>query len=158
MQGQGTYYNMEFINFESNKKTCGAGQFTFGPWPGNSDYVAYAEFINPVYDNVVEEALTFIPAPSQGWKNWEDCGLEFTCTGLYNVVTRLENIQSTGDSTLNLPRTFDVTSNNAESISVHAFKDNLCQFREAWNAWLCEDKFAVLIFDSLDDDRLDRSA
>ena len=163
IRGQGFYEDVEFINFSSEKKNCKIGseyakQHVFGPWKGNSDFTGFSTFIKPVFDNVKSEALTYIKAPSQGWVNWEDCGIEFTCTGLYNVVARFENVVFRGSRPSKLSSTFEVTSNNAESTSVHAFDDQECEFIEEWNAFLCQDEFGILIFDSLDEDRMDRSA
>jgi hypothetical protein len=138
MTGQATYHNMRFIGWKSATRSCsGARQKITGPWPGNSDYVAFAEFKSPTFEAVTQDAVAFIYPPSQGWINWEDCGIEFTCTGLYNVVIRFEDAKSVGTPTPLLPSTFEITSNNAESISVHAFKDagSFCQERPAWNAW-----------------------
>jgi hypothetical protein len=102
--------------------------------------------------------MAYIYTPHSSWINWEDCGIEFTCTGLYNAVIRIENAIYRGSTSTSLPRTFDITSNNLDSISVQAFKDSICSLKPAWNAWICADGFAVLIFDSLDEDRLERSA
>lgn len=78
MLGRTTYYNMEFIGYKSNRKSCNgrssADQFAIGPWHKNADYVAYADFRAPKFTNVVENAVAHIFNPSQGWKNWEDCG------------------------------------------------------------------------------------
>ena len=108
--------------------------------------------------DVATDALTYYKAPSQGWVNWEDCGIEFTCTGLYNIVARFENVVYEGSRPAKLTDTFTVTSNNEESTSVHTFKDTKCEKIEEWNAFLCTDEFGLLIFDSLDEDRMDRSA
>ena len=104
--------------------------------------------------------MFFIHSPKQGWINWEDCGIEFTCTGLYNVVIKFEDVSFRGGIQPNLPlSTFDITSRNPESISVDVWKDTRSCFEyEDWNAWLCEKEYAILLFDSLDDDRMDRSA
>ena len=159
IRGQGYYYDVEFINWSTETKSCGsAKQHVIGPWKGNSDFTGFSEFIRPVFNNVVYEALTYIKPPSQGWVNWEDCGIEFTCTGLYNVVARFVNSVFQGSRPSKLTDTFTVTSNNAESTSVHTFEDSKCEFIEEWNAFLCDDEFGILIFDSLDEDRMDRSA
>lgn len=104
--------------------------------------------------------MFFIHTPSQGWINWEDCGIEFTCTGLYNVVLKFEDLSFTGSLQPKLPKTsFDLTSNNRESTSIDVWGDtSACDFYNDWNAWLCDQDYAILIFDSLDDDRMDRSA
>jgi len=154
------YNNVEFKNFDSGKKKCGAKMVTFSPWKKASDYIAFAEFKRTTFNNVHSDALTNIPAPSQGWKNWEDCGLDFTCTGLYNVVVRFEQTRYTGDQNPGTKdSTFEILSNNAESDSTNILTDNrVCEFKKAWNAHLCKDQFGVLVINSLDADRMDRSA
>ena len=59
-----------------------------------------------------------------------------------------------------LPRTtFDLTSNNRESTSIDVWADAAsCDFESNWNAWICAQDYAILLFDSLDEDRMDRSA
>jgi hypothetical protein len=61
--GQGYYYDLEFINWSSDTKSCGAKQHVFGPWKGNSDFTGFSEFIRPVFNNVLTDALTYIKAP-----------------------------------------------------------------------------------------------
>ena len=158
MSGQGHYIDVEFINFDTSTKRCGAHQAVIGPWKGNSDVTGFSTFTRPVMRDVVTDALTYYKAPSQGWVNWEDCGIEFTCTGLYNIVARFENVVYSGSRPAKLTDTFIVTSNNKESTSVHTFEDSKCELIEDWNAFLCTDEFGLLIFDSLDEDRMDRSA
>ena len=98
-------------------------------------------------------------SPPQSWANLEDCGIEFTCTGLYNVVTRFENTRYTGDQNPGTPGTFNVLSNNIESDTTNIFEaQNSCEKKDKWNAYLCTDEYSTLIFDSLDSDRMDRSA
>lgn len=98
-----------------------------------------------------------IPNPPQGWANPSDC-VDFTCTGLYNVVMRLESPQYNGDFTPSLPfSTYSIISNNIESISAQVIPD--CKFVEDWNAYRCDDdNIGVLIFDSRDADRMDRAS
>jgi len=85
--GQGWYYDMKFINFDNFTTTCGSRQVALRPFL-SPDYIPYVQFFEPVFTNLKKEALTFIPDPPQGWANPTDC-VEFTCTGLYNVVGRL---------------------------------------------------------------------
>ena len=73
-------------------------------------------------------------------------------------MARFNNVIFQGSRPSKLSSTFTVTSNNAESTSVHTFEDSKCEFIEAWNAFLCDDEFGILMFDSLDEDRMDRSA
>ena len=90
MRAEATYTRVEFKDFSSGTKACGAKMSTFAPWKSAADYVAFSEFKQATFDDTHPDAVTFMPSPSQGWVNWEDCGLDFTCTGLYNVVTRFE--------------------------------------------------------------------
>ena len=53
-------------------------------------------------------------------------------------------------------RTFSIVSNNIESTSVQAMPG--CDFQEEWNALACgTDDIGVMIIDSKDADRMDRS-
>ena len=97
-----------------------------------------------------------IPSPSPGWANPKDC-VEFTCTGLYNVVMRFEDARTEWPL---MPRSFYlISSDNDEPGSTSSAAIPGCQPEEAWNAYLCgaTTPVGVLMFDSLDADRMDRS-
>ena len=52
---------------------------------------------------------------------------------------------------------FQVTSNNKESVSAEVVPT--CQYEDDWNAYMCENPdLGVLLFESQDADRMDRSA
>jgi hypothetical protein len=119
------------------------------------DYVPYSYFYNPKFINQAKEALAFIPNPDQGWANPTDC-VEFTCTGLYNIVIYIENPRYSGDTIpIGLPtRTFSIISNNVEEGSISAQAIPNCNLIDDWNAYACEtDDIGTLIFDSKDPDR-----
>jgi hypothetical protein len=102
--------------------------------------------------------MVHIANAPQGWANPTDCG-PFTCTAPYNIVMRLESPRYGGDSLpFGIPsRTYEIISNNVESISAQVIPD--CEYQEEWNAWMClTDKIGQLIFDSKDADRMDRSS
>jgi hypothetical protein len=64
MLGTMTYKDVEFINFNTTAKTCGAKTVGFRPWPKASDYTAYAKFERPKFTNSNNlDALTFIRTP-----------------------------------------------------------------------------------------------
>lgn len=107
---------MQFIGFENSTTTCGTNQAALKPFL-SPDYIPYVQFFNPVFTNLNKEALAYIMDPPQGWANPSDC-VEFTCTGLYNVVVRLENPRYNGTDIPNLPmQTYTIVSNNIESTS-----------------------------------------
>ena len=100
-----------------------------------------------------------IPDPNPGWANPADC-VEFTCTGLYNVVMRFEQAQFYGEDVARMPRSFSIISyDNKEPGSTSSSVIPECEPNDTWNAYLCSStpNIGVLMFDSLDADRMDRS-
>ena len=56
-----------------------------------------------------------------------------------------------------MPRNFQVTANNKESVSAQVVPT--CVKKSVWNAYMCEkDSLGVLLFESQDGDRMDRSS
>lgn len=107
---------MEFIGFSSSETTCGSMQVALRPYL-SPDYVPYVQFFDPLFTDLDKDAMVHIPEPPQSWANPSDC-VEFTCTGLYNVVARLENPRYNGNNIPNLPmQTYTIISNNIESVS-----------------------------------------
>lgn len=86
--GQSKYRNLRLVNFTTATKTCGARQAAIMPFLA-PDYTPFAEFTDLIFDNVAREALTFIEDPPQKWANIQDC-VEFTCTGMYNIVMHFD--------------------------------------------------------------------
>lgn len=86
-----------------------------------------------------------------------DCG-RFTCTGLYNVVLKVSESRFSGFPYVSgLPAVFQVVSNNKESVSAQVVPT--CEKRSEWNAYICqEENLGVMLFESQDADRFDRSA
>lgn len=80
------------------------------------DYTPYATFTGLILDNVAREALTYIQDPPQGWANLSDC-VEFTCTGMYNIVMHFDNTRTLGTLTPAVPGRFTIISDNKESVS-----------------------------------------
>lgn len=116
MSGDSLYQNLELIDFPSEFKTCGARQAAIMPFL-QPDYTPYAQFDDLLLTNVGHDALTFIENPPQGWANIEDC-VEFTCTGMYNIVMYFENVRSSGTGLFpRIGQTFTIISNNIESTS-----------------------------------------
>lgn len=107
--------------------------------------------------------MALFGSPSPGWANPEDC-VDFPCTGPHQVVIRVERakyeserrLQSTGRNLAILPRTYVMIANNKMSTSSSVVPT--CEFYKSWNGYMCtDDNIGVLLFDSLDADRMDRS-
>ena len=93
--GYALYEDILVSGFSSRTSSCGAKTVAFSANYLHSDLHPYAEFRNIRFNNMAKEAMFDIPPPPQGWANIADCG-EFTCTGLYNVVTLFEGTTFTG--------------------------------------------------------------
>ena len=73
---------------------------------------------------------------------------------------RFEHAQFYGDDVANMPRGFSIISyDNKEPGSTTSSVIPGCKPNDIWNAYLCTEipKVGVLMFDSLDADRMDRS-
>jgi hypothetical protein len=95
--------------------------------------------------------------PDPFWANLNDCG-DFPCTGLYNLLIEMKSTTYTGtpNAASSMTADYQVTSNNKESTSVQSVTG--CTENTDWNAYLCaNDDLGVLLFESQDTDRMDRS-
>ena len=92
--GRSIYRNVRLINWISAQKTCGSRQAAIMPFLA-PDYTPYAELTGLTFDNVAREAVTYIQDPPQSWANLSDC-VEFTCTGMYNIVMHFDQTSATG--------------------------------------------------------------
>lgn len=98
--------------------------------------------------NVDTRALIYMDSPNDAWINPDDC-VDMSCTGLYNVIFKLDDETILPDDGLigqivpNYPL---------------AFSDDLrCRFEPDWNAFKCGNSdYEILTFESLDEDRYSR--
>jgi hypothetical protein len=167
LTGFGTIEDHTFVGFNNPTTTCGSRQRAIAPYI-SPNYTPFANIIRPRFFDLNPQALTFMPDPEPDWANPSDC-VEFPCTGPVNVVIRLENASFKSGRRLedknddhrrqlqSLPSTFILAANNINyGVSTEVIPE--CEYQETWNAYLCkDDNIGVLIFDSLDDDTMDRS-
>jgi len=96
----------KFIGFDSKTNACGGTQAAIGSNKKHSDYHPIANFRNNKFIDTDESALFKLDTPPQGWANGADCG-PFTCTGLYNLLIKVENSIFSGvPSVFGLPKKF----------------------------------------------------
>ena len=154
--GTSMFERNRFIGFDSKTNHCGSRQSAVGT-NFLSDYHPLAHMRNNIFENTDASAMYHLDSPSQGWANLSDCGT-FTCTGLYNVLVKVEGNQYLGiPSVFGVPRQFELTGNNRESTSTQVVPT--CEKKDNWNAYLCDERnLGVLLFESQDPDRMDRSA
>lgn len=154
MSGESLYTNVELVNFTTNRKTCGARQAAIMPFL-QPDYTPFATMKNIRMTNVAHEAVAFIQDPNPGWANDSDC-VEFTCTGMYNIVIYMEGVTLSGTTTPFVPPNFSIVADNKESTSVQVIAG--CTKESQWNSWLCNNRdVGVMLFDNRDADRMDRA-
>lgn len=125
------------------------------------DFYQPIYFENNKFVDVEMDALLYFPSPDPAWANLKDCS-EWPCTGPKNILwkfkkTRFENRQGQVMNNL-LGTEFQVISNNTG----FAPYVSACNEHVGWNAFYCKqtglsNTLAMLVFESLDDDREDRA-
>lgn len=113
-----------------------------------------ATFENTVFENVEERAVAWLEDPNPGWANPTDCG-EWPCTAPRNVVLKFENSQFLGTITpVRVSKDFTLVYDLKSATEAYAG----CESVSYWNMAYCRnDKLGVLLFESLDDDKRDRT-
>ena len=155
--GTSMFYNNRFIGFDSHISACGGRQAAIGNNHWHPDYHPISHYRQNKFIDTDESGMFLLFTPPQGWANLSDCGT-FTCTGLYNSLLRMERNSYSGvPSVFGLSKTFEVTANNKESTSTQVTPT--CEKKDTWNAYICEMReLGVLLFESQDADRMDRSS
>lgn len=87
--------DVTFHNFK-NKTKCGARQSIFELNPYASDYVPVQNFDSITFDNVEENAMTYIYDPKPRWNNMDDCP-HMSCTAPSNIILDFVNTKFLGD-------------------------------------------------------------
>lgn len=60
-----------------------------------ADHIQMQYFDTIVFDNVANDAVTYLYTPPASWAIISDCG-EFPCTGPQNVVMQFKKVTCTG--------------------------------------------------------------
>lgn len=150
-----TLTRVNFSNFESAKtKKCGQRHTTIQRNPTASDYIPIHKFKNSKFTNVHENALAWIQDPNPGWANPSDC-IEWPCTAPENVVLKYEGASFHGTiRPIKTASNFQIVADAEEAVAAY---EN-CEIRPEWSgAWCSNRNLGVLLFESLDADKEDRS-
>jgi len=111
------------------------------------------EFYDTEFHNVDGDALAWLMPPNTAWANIKDCG-EFPCTAPLNVLFTFEDTSFTGSKPSWATNDFQIIANNTG----FAPYIDTCEPSTAMNAYVCQaDKLGVLLFESEDEDKVDRS-
>ena len=157
-----TAKNVTFKNWASATRSCNGAreQKALFVIPTGSDLVPMQTFTDTTFDNVQNDALARLMDPNPGWRNEDDCGLLFPCTGPDNFAFKFFNASARG---LNVP---DINRIDSPDNSFQIIPDNPqatnwifgCSRVAEWNANLCyNENIGQLLFESLDADTEDRS-
>jgi len=113
------------------------------------------EFYDTTFEDIDGDFMTYLNDPSPGWANLADCGAEFSCTGPKNTLLLFTDTVYKGISPIPAkPKNFSIIPDVKDFSS----KFDNCELKTAWNAYLCQnDKLGLLLFESEDEDWLDRS-
>lgn len=82
--------NIQFKGFFSSTTWCGNKQVVFGLNADASDYQPRLKLINPVFENVTNDAVVFLFSPKWGWANPDDCG-NWPCSAPNNTFIKVLN-------------------------------------------------------------------
>ena len=164
--GSSLVEKVKFIGFGSGE-ACGArGRMlqehgssgkAIGGNQESLNYTPISHMRDLEFRDVDESAIFGLKSPLEEWATIFFCG-NFPCTGLHNVIIDFTNIRYSGSPmAFGLPKTFQLTGNNLKS--VHSSTIPTCELKEEWNAYMCQtDNLGLLMFESQDGDRMDRSA
>jgi len=131
-------------------------QRVFGFTVTMPDYFPAQEFDDVTFTNVEDGALIQFFEPPTKWANIADCG-DFPCTGPLNTMYMIKDAKFEGDikPLISLPSFYLIPNNEAvaQKLSISCLK------KLDYGGYLCADfkKLGILMFESLDDDRRDRS-
>jgi len=114
-----------------------------------------------VFDNVANDAVSYIYDPPAGWAKIDDCG-KFPCTGPQNIVMQFDKVTCTGTKKPGFCSDKEAVAFTIASRRLGDTKGYKgCTLNKTWNSYLCtganQKKIGQLIFESLDGDTLDRS-
>jgi hypothetical protein len=118
-----------------------------------ADMIGHHDFYDTKFINITEGALAYFYDPPQKWAIIKDCG-EFTCTGPKNLVYDFARNTFEGVKPRDSLPNFVLIANNTEtSPYIKGCKPQIIQ-----NTYICENEYiSQLIFESNDDDKVDRS-
>lgn len=111
------------------------------------------EFFDSKFIDVKDGAAAWLMSPKPKWANLDDCGL-YPCTAPKNALLSFQDTTFSGAKPRWATSDFQIIANNDEFAP---FIDTCDQY-ESMNAYVCEaEKMGILLFESLDEDRQDRS-
>jgi len=104
--------------------------------------------------------MVLLKDPNSNWAKISDCG-DFPCTAPNNIILSFKNTGFTGTKQPDeINPDFEIIPDdpNIGGKVGSTLQTTTCQLKPSWQGYLCQDtSLALLTFESLDDDSLDRS-
>jgi len=111
------------------------------------------EFFDNKFTDVADGAMIFIYDAPEKWANLDDCG-DFTCTAPQNSLASFQGSIFLGKKARWATKDFQIIANNT---GISPFIEG-CKGDNWMNVYVCEaEKLGILLFESQDEDKLDRS-
>ena len=149
--GNSTLNNIYFFNYRVDPE-CQVNNYALKTNPRAPDYTLPTIILESKLFNVDENSIAHMSDPNPDWVNDEDCG-NWDCTGLQNAIFKDKDGSILGNEFGG-----DIIPKNPSIV-----KRNKCYYKEKPNGYFCpkssqtEDEYIVLIFESLDADKMDRT-
>lgn len=149
---QQVMYRNEFIGFEP-KTRYGKRQAIFQLNPYQADYIPMIEFFDSKFIDVKDGATAYIMEPNPDWATVIDCG-NYPCSGPQNILFSFQDSKFSRSKPNWAASDFQIIANNTG----FAPYIESCKPEVFMNAYVCKaEKMGVLLFESQDEDKLDRS-
>ena len=147
-------YDNKFVNF-GTKTAQGYEQALFFNQPDQPDYIPMLQAFDNEFIDVKDGAFATLHDPNPAWANLKDCG-DFPCTAPSNLLISFQGTTWTGNKPRWAEKDFEIISDNE---GFAPYVDGDCERYENMNAYVCTDleKMGMLLFESEDDDKWDRS-
>ena len=111
------------------------------------------EFFDNKFTDVADGAMIFIYDSPEVWANLDDCG-DFTCTAPQNSLVSMQGSIFSGKKARWATKDFQIIANNT---GISPYIEG-CKGDDWMNVYICEaEKLGILLFESQDEDKLDRS-
>lgn len=142
----------EFINF-AKETSEGMRQSVLQINEWQSDYVPMHEFFDTKFIDVEDGAMAYFYDPPEAWANLDDCG-NYPCTAPKNALVSFQGTTFEGKKPRWATKEFQLIANNS---GISPYIEG-CKGYEWMNIYVCTaDKLGILLFESQDEDKLDRS-
>lgn len=145
-------FGVQFINWKKETE-MGMPMRAFELHPWGSDLIPMHEFYDTKFVNVEPAALGYFYEPPPGWAIIKDCGA-WPCTAPKNTLLSFQ--RTTFEQGRPSYGSYDFQMiPNTENFSEHVPG---CTQQKDMNLWTCKnDDLGILMFESEDDDKVDRS-